>query len=101
MAAHLPQLHKDVNDAQEIARAEDVPDIRGSHVVLVQGALPLGQAALDDVLVLSRELLLHVLFESPEQEWPQHTMQPLHQGLNSMGVQLAGSKGPHAGNCAT
>ena len=26
-AAYLPQLHEDIDDAQEIARAKDIPDI--------------------------------------------------------------------------
>jgi hypothetical protein len=38
------------------------------HEVVVEVALPLGQGALDDVLVLLGHLLLHLALQSPEQE---------------------------------
>ena len=81
---HLAQLHEHIDNAQEVARAEGVADVRGGHVVLVQRALALGQAALDDVLVLAGQLLLHIPLQPPQQEGPQHAVQPLHKSLHSV-----------------
>ena len=63
--SHLAQLHEDVDDAQEIARAERAAHIRGGHVVLVQRALALAQAAADDVLMLPWQALLHIALQAP------------------------------------
>lgn len=79
--SHLAQLHEDVDDAQEIARAERIAHIRGDHVVLVQCALALAQAAADDVLMLPWQALLNIALQASKQKGPQHAVQPLHQRL--------------------
>lgn len=78
---NLAQLHEDVDDAEEVAGSQGGGGVGGGHVVLIQGALALGQAAAHDVLVLARQLLLHLALQPPQQERPQHAMQPLHQRL--------------------
>lgn len=79
--ADLAQLHEDVDDAQEVAGGEGGGGVGGGHVVLVQRALALGEAAAHHVLMLARQLLLHLALQPPQQEWPQHAVQPLHQRL--------------------
>lgn len=51
------------------------------HEIVVEESLPLGQPAHDDVLVLPRQLLLHLRFQPPEQERPQDLMEPLDQAI--------------------
>ena len=36
------------------------------------------------MLELGRQALLDILFEAPQQEWPQHIVQPVHQRLSDM-----------------
>ena len=56
---------------------ESVP----GHEVVVEEALPLGEAAVDGVLVLLGQLLLHLVLQPPQQEGPQHLVQPLDEAL--------------------
>jgi len=57
-------------------------DSRGlSHEVIVEEPLSLGEAAAHHVLVFLGHLLLHVDLDPPEQEGPQHLVEPLDQAL--------------------
>ena len=51
------------------------------HEVVVEKALPLGEAAAHHVLVLLGHLLLHVDLDPAQQEGPQHLVQPLDKAL--------------------
>lgn len=69
--AHLAQLHEHIDNAQEIAGGQRARGIAARHVVLVKRALALAEPAAHHVLVLARQLLLHVAFQAPQQEGPQ------------------------------
>ena len=86
--AHLPELHQTVHDAHEVARRQDVLRLGLGDVLLVELALALGQAALDDVLVLPGELLLDVFLQTAQQEWPQDGMEAGDDGLVVLGRAL-------------
>lgn len=55
-------------------------NLRGlCHEVIVEESLSLGEATAHHMLVLLGHLLLHVNLNPPEQERPQHLVQPLDQ----------------------
>lgn len=57
-------------------------NLRGlSHEVIVEKSLSLGEAAAHHMLVFLGHLLLHVNLNPPEQEWPQHLVEPLDQAF--------------------
>lgn len=49
------------------------------HEVIVEKSLSLGEATADHMLVFLRHLLLHINLDPPEQERPQHLVEPLDQ----------------------
>lgn len=57
-------------------------DLRGlSHEVIVEVSLSLGEATADHVFVFFGHLLLHINLDPPEQEWPQHLVEPFDQAF--------------------
>lgn len=57
-------------------------NLRGlCHEVIVEKPLSLGEATAHNMLVFFGHLLLHVDLDPPEQERPQHLVQPLDQAL--------------------
>lgn len=51
---------------EKLAGSQDFLGLRSRHKLVVEKALPLGQPALDNVLVLPRKFLLHIGFHTTE-----------------------------------
>lgn len=57
-------------------------DLRGlSHEVIIEESLSLGEATAHHMFVFFGHLLLHVNLDPPEQEWPQHLVEPFDQAF--------------------
>lgn len=65
---YLSQLHEDVHHPHEVSPLQGGARGRPRHELLVEGGLPAAEAAHHHVLVLARQLLLHVLRAERERE---------------------------------
>ena len=68
----LPELHEDVDDAEEAAGGERVLGLAPGHVLVVEEALPLGEPAQHHMLKFLGHLLLHLHLHPSEQEGAEH-----------------------------
>jgi hypothetical protein len=76
---NLAELHEDVHHAEEVPPRHGRSRGAARHELLVQMQLSSRERAHDHVLVLARELLLHVLFQATQQERAHDGVQPLDQ----------------------
>ena len=74
MITNFSELHEHAHDAEEVTVCEDIASLVQVDVFVVEQSLPSGEVALDDVLDLLGQLLLHVLLHSAQQEGPQNRL---------------------------
>jgi len=78
VVAHLAQVHQHVHDREEVAVVHRGLSAVHVDVLVVEVALAPRETALDDVLDLLGQLLLHVPLEPPQHERPQDVLQILN-----------------------
>jgi hypothetical protein len=84
VVAHLPELHEDVHDAEEVRGiVEGLSSLVRVDVLIVEKPLASRELTLDNVLHLLRELLLNVTLHASQQEGPQDTLKLLDYRLGA------------------
>lgn len=66
--AHLPQLHEDIDDTEEVPSSQCLLSLRQTHELLIQESLSLRQSTHDDVFMLLWQLFLHILLQPSQKE---------------------------------
>ena len=66
VVADLSELHQNIHDAEKVTIIQRLLGFITVDVFIVEETLAPGEVALDDVLYLFWQLLLHVFFETSE-----------------------------------